>query len=502
MNIKDLILPLSLALLTTWGIQYFFLNNRQQQCDEYTFVASKRNPLSKEIDFLEEKRLTKVPVISEIETDWAILSFSTDGASLERLLFKHKVNGRLELIGTLYPHAQGDREERSLMVSFNTKTPYYYTLQERKDFADAVHLEYESISSIGTIHKTFIIYKHIHKIDLVIGINVASNQSLTPRVTFASPYVTQNESTDFISALVIYGKDTFEKISRDKLQGDRGWIEPSLFGLENRYFIHAMVQDMQGFTDRAYYTFAEKKNIIAVLEGQQINAPQEWTLSFYFGPKEATSMAAVDPRLERALDYSGLLAPLSKCMLWLLNWLYHYLHNYGLAIIALTFLIRLFLLPFTWHSERSMKQRLEVQKKLTYIQQRYKDNPEQLAQERAEIIRKHGMPGLGGCLPLLLQLPVFFALSRVLSNAIELHQAPMLWIPDLSAKDPYYVLPTLVCLAMLIQASYADAQQRTSMFVMAFVFGAITASFSSGLALYICVSTILGVLQTQLFKHF
>ena len=222
-------------------------------------------------------------------------------------------------------------------------------------------------------------------------------------------------------------------------------------------------------------------------------------MSFYFGPKETSAIVPVDVRLEKTLDY-GWFAPVSKFLLVVLNWLYKYLHNYGLAIIILTLLIKLLLLPFSIQGEKSMKQRAEAQKKLTYIQQRYKDDPQTLARERAEFMRKHGMPGLGGCLPILLQIPIFFALSRVLVNSLELYQAPMLWISDLSARDPYYILPVFVALSMLGQATTADPKQRLSMVAMAFVFGAFTASFSAGLALYIGMSTLLSVAQTRILK--
>jgi YidC/Oxa1 family membrane protein insertase len=143
---------------------------------------------------------------------------------------------------------------------------------------------------------------------------------------------------------------------------------------------------------------------------------------------------------------------------------------------------------------------------LRYLQQKYKDQPETLALERAELIKKHGMPGLSGCLPLLLQLPIFIALSRVLSSAIELYNAPFIgWIHDLSAKDPYYILPLITALSMVIQSMLMpsnDPKQRISTLIMALVIGAVTANLAAGLSLYICMFTILGVVQTQLLKAF
>lgn len=145
---------------------------------------------------------------------------------------------------------------------------------------------------------------------------------------------------------------------------------------------------------------------------------------------------------------------------------------------------------------------MEYQRQLAYIEQRYKGNPEQLLAERTRLIREKGLPGLGCLLPLLLQLPIFFALSRVLSSSFELYQAPMLWIPDLSLRDPYFILPILVTLTMLMQDMKGDPQQRTTKIAMAFVFGAVTSTFSAGLTLYICLSRVFGFAQTKIVNYF
>ncbi len=211
----------------------------------------------------------------------------------------------------------------------------------------------------------------------------------------------------------------------------------------------------------------------------------------------------VDQRLEQTLEYYGWFSPIAKLLLTVLKWLYKHVGNYGLAIILLTVIIKLLFLPLTMRSEKGMKQQKELQKKLSYIQQKYKQDPDRLSREKAELIRTHGMPGIAGCLlPMVLQIPIFFALSRVLSSSIELYQAPMLWIPDLSARDPYYIFPILVVIAMFAQAAHQDPQQRSSTIAIAFVFGAITASLSAGLALYISVGTLLSVLQTKVMKYF
>lgn len=145
---------------------------------------------------------------------------------------------------------------------------------------------------------------------------------------------------------------------------------------------------------------------------------------------------------------------------------------------------------------------MEYQRELAYIEQRFKGDPERLLAERTELIRKKGLPGFGCIIPILLQLPIFFALSRVLSSSFELHQAPMLWIPDLSQRDPYYILPFLVTAFMLLQDTKGDAQQRMSKMMMAFVFGAFTATFSAGLTLYILSGRIFGFIQSRIMNYF
>jgi YidC/Oxa1 family membrane protein insertase len=248
----------------------------------------------------------------------------------------------------------------------------------------------------------------------------------------------------------------------------------------------------------------ERTHLFSVLEGPAVTEKTSWKLSFYFGPKELDAINAVDNRLEKTLDYSGMLASLAKLMLRILNWLYKYLYNYGLAIIALTLLIQILLLPISLRNseEKFKKQQLEYQRELAFIEQRFAGNPERLLAERTALIKKNGLPGFGCLLPLLIQLPIFFALSRVLSSSFELYQAPMLWIPDLSLRDPYYILPVLIVFVMLLQDMSGDPQQRMSKIVMAFVFGALTATFSAGLALYIFMSRLFSVIQAKLMKAF
>ncbi|MCX5922273.1 MAG: membrane protein insertase YidC [Candidatus Dependentiae bacterium] len=519
MNFKDLVVPLSLALLTTWGLHYFFFSKNSEETGiraGQSFVAPKNKqelkPLNTEVDFIDVQR-PGFATRTEVETHGARLIFSTDGASLESLEFKHLAGCPACPLSTIEAPAEVDKAARCFLVALDHETPYYYTLVSRQDVGDTTELLYQADFPKGSIQKKYTVHKDTYKIDLEIKLEPQNPETskLEPRIFFSSPFVAPIEQTDVVSAIVSNEKGSLDKVGRDRLTVGQGWFSPRLFGTDDRYFVNALVEDAQGFVQRAYYKFADKTKLTSILEGPAVGLKTEtccnqWKLSFYFGPKESAAFAKVDNRLEQTLDYAGFFAPISKFLLAVLRMLYSYLKNYGFAIIAMTFLVKLVLLPFSYGAEDSMQKRADFDKKLRHIQQKYKNEPDMLAQERAALIQKHGMPGLSGCLPLLLQVPIFIALSRVLSSAIELYQAPFIgWIHDLSVRDPYFVLPIVTALGMIFQTAQKpgnDPKQQLSTVVMALVIGAVTANLAAGLALYICMFTWLGIAQTKLLAKF
>lgn len=509
MNIKDMLVVVGFALLTTWGVDYFILSRfRTEMTEEYrsgqTFSAPEKEhtlkPLKFDVTFLEKKRVAP-EVVTEFNTDWASLTFSSDGASLERLEFIRKDDQISDLITTIYPAV--DRENKAFLVALDQNTPYYFTLIDQSEDDQYLFLTYEGSYDKGVLRKRFAVAKHICKIDLTVEL-LASAHAIQNQVRLFVPApVMPDIKYDAVSALVNNVKGSIEKIALNKLNGQEGWWSPTIFGAENKYFVHAMVADQSNFAERAYFLTKPENQLISIIEGPSV-VPTEtysWTLSFYCGPKEAHAMNQVNPRLEETLDYSGILAPLSKLLLKLLNFLYGYVHNYGLAILLLTLLIKLVMLPFTIRGEKGLKKSNEVQKKLRYLEQKYKNNPEQLRIEQAEVIKKHGMPQLASCLPMLAQFPIFIALSRVLNNSVDLYQAPFFgWITDLSAPDPYYILPAILILGMILQGLSGDPSQRMVTLVAALVFGTVSANFAAGLVLYIGASTLLSIIQILVQK--
>lgn len=509
MNIKDLIVPIGLAFVSIIALNYFFPSNRVKEESESTFVAPKEKksykPLNTEVDFYDQRRTAPVG-LTECVTDWGYLTFSTDGASLDSADFKRESNGQIKTIRTVFPVTDTEKANRCFLVALPEATPFYYTLLSAQENDNAYELTYAGGNDECVIQKRFDIDKTKPQIDLSIEIAPKSGAKieLEPRVFFPIPHMPDLKDTDVMASIVMDQNNSFVKKYLNQLDLNRGWFKPEIFGTDNRYFIHALVNDNDHFAQRAYYKLEERTDLFSILEGPAVTEKSSWKMSFYFGPKELNSIAAVDQRLEKTLDYSGMLSFLAKIMLYILNWLYGFVHNYGLAIILLTLLIQILLLPISLRNseEKFKKQQMEYQRELAYIEQRYAGNQEQLLAERTALIRKKGLPGFGCLIPILIQLPIFFALSRVLSSSFELYKAPMLWIPDLSQRDPYYILPLLVILAMLAQDIKGDPQQRMSKIAMAVVFGVFSATFSAGLTLYICMSRIFGFVQSKLMNYF
>jgi YidC/Oxa1 family membrane protein insertase len=508
MNMKDFLFVMIMALITTWGIDYFFWGRKpfqmaQENAAGQQFQAPQHKrelkPLNREIDFIDTKRSAEVELYT-VETDLASYTFSTDGGTLESLIFKRNQDGKHIELATITPHPETEREQRCLLVGLDEKTPFFYTLHETRDLEDRVIVEYKADTHEASITKNFTIYKQSHRIDLALTIHPKKG-AVEPRIIFPSPFIKEIVEQDKYAAIMTtdHGAVTVEK-NLKKLE-DAGWFEPSLLGTADKYFVHAMVKDESDFAERGYFNQIGSEHVITFIEGPAVSETTTWHLSFYFGPKNEEAMRAVDSRLEKTLDYAGWLTPISQALLKLMKFLHNYLRNYGFVIIAVTFLLKLVLLPFTINGDKKAKEHAEFQRKMAYIQKRYKDDKEMLQKEQQALIEKYGLPGLGGCLPMLIQLPIFFALNPILSSSIDLYKAPFLWVPDLSARDPYFILPVCIVLCMVTQALTLDKQGRMPALAVALVIAAVSINFSAGLSLYIFTSALLGLLQSAIQKR-
>jgi YidC/Oxa1 family membrane protein insertase len=223
----------------------------------------------------------------------------------------------------------------------------------------------------------------------------------------------------------------------------------------------------------------------------------------FIGPKDIKVLESVDPVFLKLVKF-GFFSAIAKPLLITMKWINGILGNWGWSIILLTLLVRMVVMPLHIMSFRSMKAMQKVQPLIQSLRERYKDDPMTLNREMMELMKKHKVNPMGGCLPMLLQIPVFFALYRVFSESIELYQAPFIfWIHDLSIKDPFFVLPILMAAVMYLQQkmtpSTMDPAQAKVMQFMPLIFSFMMISLPSALTLYMFVSTFFGILQQYLF---
>lgn len=229
------------------------------------------------------------------------------------------------------------------------------------------------------------------------------------------------------------------------------------------------------------------------------NSKVEVSSDLFVGPKVQNTMENIAPGLELTVDY-GWLTFLAKPLFWILEWIHRYIGNWGWAIVLLTLGIKLVFYKLSEASYKSMANMRRVQPRMVQIKERYAGDKQRMNQAMMELYRKEKINPLGGCLPILIQIPVFIALYYMLLESVELRQADwILWINDLSVKDPYYVLPILMGISMLVQMKLnpapVDPIQAKIMTFLPIVFTVLFLFFPSGLVLYWVVNNVLSIAQ-------
>ncbi len=275
-------------------------------------------------------------------------------------------------------------------------------------------------------------------------------------------------------------------------------------GYTNKYFLSALVNREDVFDAVALERNAELISNTARISDVSVPANSDISISFdvYFGPKNIDYLRTAGENLTEVVDF-GFFAFLSKPLHLCLKFFYNYVHNYGAAIIILTVIIKLLFWPLTQKSYTSMKAMQTLQPEMKKLREKYRGDKEGLNRSMMELYKEHRVNPLGGCLPMLVQIPVFIALYKVLLGTIELRHAPFaFWLTDLSVKDPYYITPIIMGATMFIQQkmtpSTMDPMQAKMMLAMPVVFTFIFLNFPSGLVLYWLVNNLLTIFQQYL----
>jgi len=298
-----------------------------------------------------------------------------------------------------------------------------------------------------------------------------------------------------------YQKLTFEKIEKGSAEhstkANNGWI-----AISQHFFVSAFIPADKA--QRDIYTKKIANNLYAIgtvlpLGAVAPGATVSSDSRLYSGPQDEKTLETIAPGLELVKDY-GWLTIIAKPIFWVMDHLHSLLGNWGWTIVALTILIKLAFFPLSAAGYRSMAKMRVVTPKMQAIRERYKNDPQKMQQATMELYKTEKINPLGGCLPILVQMPVFFALYWVLQSSVEMRGAPwILWITDLTQPDPFYILPIVYAVSMFITTKLnpqpTDPVQAKMMLFMPLAFSVIFFFFPSGLVLYWVVNNILSIAQ-------
>jgi YidC/Oxa1 family membrane protein insertase len=548
---KKIFIALGLSLATVWAFNYY--TAKKIQPEESGMVSVNQGaqqispgqpvkvptsqelykPLSLDVSFADRK-ITEKEEIIEVKTDYCSATLSSYGAILTSLDFNDHLGKSGAPLRTVYNKGAFEKENRKkgcFLLALDEETPYVYSFLGKQEIAQNIEVAFKADSDHWTIYKTYIFHKEQHQVDLELRFDPKGSDvpALKPRLFFAAPVLSELDSTyqpkssygpkaegvlrksdDTITMFAWNeSKKSVEKSELNQTQG-LAWFwanSKPLFGAEDRYFVHALVKDPARFVQRAYVKQFDEKNVYPILEGPVLTATKsDWKMSFYMGPKLSDHMAPVDDRLEDVLSF-GWLSWLCKILLKLLAYINSFVGNYGFAIIIMTILLKLPFTPLSIYSRKQMERYQYYMPSINKIRMKYRHDMQMQQAELMKFYHDHNISPttqIIGCLPLLIQMPILFALYRVLNNYLDLYQAPFIgWIVDLSAKDPYYVIPVLMGISMIWQQSMApssDEKQRVIMWFMSIAMTVVFANFPVGLVLYWFLNNVLTIGEDYLRK--
>ncbi|MFO7983281.1 MAG: membrane protein insertase YidC [Desulfuromonadales bacterium] len=313
---------------------------------------------------------------------------------------------------------------------------------------------------------------------------------------------------DFIGPTTFDGEDIHTDDVEDLVEeGPKEYSSAQWTGFGTKYFV-SIVEPKQESYD--YFRIEKgadyvENRIVSPYTTIEPGSSTSMSYLVYMGPKEIDLLKSAGHDFERIIDF-GFFSILSKPLLHFLKFIYSYINNYGFAIILLTVIIKAIFWPLTQKSYTSMKAMQKLQPEMQKVREKYKNDKERLNKELMSLYKEKRVNPLGGCLPMLVQIPVFIALYKVLLFSIELRHAPFIfWLTDLSAKDPYFITPVLMGASMFLQQKMTpttmDPTQAKIFMIMPVVFTFLFLNFPSGLVIYWLVNNVLTIVQQLLINR-
>ena len=318
----------------------------------------------------------------------------------------------------------------------------------------------------------------------------------TPKEYFVSPGIRPSIAVDsytFHGALIKKADGTVKTIADGSAKGDERFSNTKIVAGADKYYTTFFYELDKGL--ESVISIGKEKDPLLFVKGEE-----DFKLSGYIGPKEYAKLKSINPELTDVVEY-GFFTFISKPLFALLSYLHGIFGNWGWAIVAMTITVRLVLYPLTYKGMVSMNKLKELAPKVKELQKKYADDKQKLNMHMMELYKKNGANPMGGCLPIVLQIPVFFAVYRVLQNAIELKGAVWIfWVHDLAIKDPYFILPVLMGITMFLHqritpTTFTDPMQEKIMKFLPLIFTFFFIQFPAGLTLYWFTNNVASIVQ-------
>ncbi len=414
---------------------------------------------------------------------------------------------------------------RSGLISLNNNdlpnhTSAFKLTQSGKDGSGRPFIVLASERNGVKLEKTFILSQGSYVVE--VGHRVTqSSANATPLVLYTEivrdstqeqkigPFDGAFSASTFTGPAVYTDKEKFNKLEFSAIDKNKITIptqvaagDPAWIAMVQHYFASAWIpgdkfaRDIYaGRIDNGLYRIGIQTPLGLVPQGSTVVEKAR----LFVGPQEESVLETIAPGFELLKDY-GYLTILAKPIFWLLEKIHGYVGNWGWSIILLTILIKLVFFPLSAASYKSMARMKEVQPRLMAMKEQFKGDPQKLNQAMMEMYRKEKINPLGGCLPVVIQIPVFISLYWVLLSSVEMRGAPwILWIHDLSVPDPYYILPIIMAVSMFVQTKLnptpPDPIQAKVMMYMPIIFSVMFFFFPAGLVLYWVVNNLLSIAQ-------
>lgn len=503
---KRTVLAIGLSILVLLIFQYFYAPTPVIQTDNQTQTETTSNELDqklsagqasesadvKRLDSSKDDGKSQVKTF-DITTNNLKITFNSETGNIYTatvLQYKDK-----EFPDLIFKSEDGDY----LNVLSASVTGYEHTV---KEFDNRYEVQFVGETKDVVISKIYIIKKDSYFFDLKVTISNISDQTIqTSLGVIIGPGLGKGfeDSKYMFSGPLIFNGKKVTKEDPEDVKEPINVDKPHWLGYTSKYFLFSVMNG--GLAKSSIESIGNSKAVVKGSKDVIVNPLDKNVTTFpiFVGPKEYDLLSSNEYELEKSIEF-GIFSFLSIPMLQVLNFTYDYVGNYGLAIIVLTFIIKILTYPLTQKSMTSMKKMQVLQPEMVKIREKFKGEPQKMNAAMMDLYKKHGANPMGGCLPMVIQIPIFIALYKTLLVSIELKGSPFVfWIADLSQKDPYFITPVLMGVTMFLQQrmtpTTGDPTQQKIFMFLPLVFTFIFLNFPAGLVIYWLTNNVLTIIQ-------